>query len=140
LRPGIAFGADLIAGFPTETDEMFRRSLDLIGECDLSWLHVFPYSSREGTPAARMPQIPSAVRKERAAQLRAAGELAAQRFLDRQTGTEAVVLVERDDSGYSEHFAPVRLTGPAPEGTLVRARIERRDGLKLVGEAVRRAA
>lgn len=140
LRPGIAFGADLIAGFPTETDEMFRRSLDLIEECDLSWLHVFPYSVREGTPAARMPQIPSAVRKERAAQLRAAGELAAQRFLDKQAGAEAMVLVERDDSGYSEHFAPVRLTHSAPEGTLVRARIEGREGLKLVGEPVRRAA
>ncbi|MDH5556556.1 MAG: tRNA (N(6)-L-threonylcarbamoyladenosine(37)-C(2))-methylthiotransferase MtaB [Alphaproteobacteria bacterium] len=140
LRPGIAFGADLIAGFPTETDEMFRRSLDLIEECDLSWLHVFPYSPREGTPAARMPQLPVALRKERAAQLRAVGDMAAKRFLDRQTGAEAMVLVERDDSGYSEHFAPVQLTGPAPEGALVRARIARRDGMKLVGEPVRRAA
>ena len=140
LRPGIVFGADLIAGFPTETDEMFRRSLDLIEECDLSWLHVFPYSPREGTPAARMPQLPVALRKERAAQLRAAGDVAAKRFLDSQIGAEAMVLVERDDSGYSEHFAPVKLTGPAPEGALVRARIARRDGMKLVGEPVRRAA
>ena len=140
LRPGIAFGADLIAGFPTETDEMFQRSLDIIEECDLSWLHVFPYSPREGTPAARMPQLPTAVRKERAAQLRAAGELAAERFLDKQTGAEATVLVERDNAGYSEHFAPVQLTEPTPEGALVRARIERRDGLKLIGEPVRRAA
>ena len=140
LRPGIAFGADLIAGFPTETDEMFRRSLDLVEECDLTWLHVFPYSVREGTPAARMPQVPRAVRKERAALLRAAGDRAAERFLDAQAGKDATVLVERDDSGYSEHFAPVRLTRPAPEGTLVRARIERRQGLKLVGEPVRRAA
>ena len=140
LRPGIAFGADLIAGFPTETDENFRRSLDLVDECDLTWLHVFPYSAREGTPAARMPQMAKAVRKERAALLRAAGEQAAERFLDRQAGAEVMVLVERDDIGYSEHFAPVRLTGPAPEGALVRTRIDRRDGLKLVGEAVRRAA
>jgi threonylcarbamoyladenosine tRNA methylthiotransferase MtaB len=140
LRPGIAFGADLIAGFPTETDEMFRRSLDIIEECDLAWLHVFPYSAREGTPAARMPQVPKAVRKERAALLRAAGDRAAERFLDKQAGVEATVLVERDDSGYSEHFAPVRLTAPASEGTLIHARIERREGMKLVGEAVRRAA
>ncbi len=140
LRPGIAFGADLIAGFPTETDGMFRRSLDLIEECGLSWLHVFPYSSRAGTPAARMPQIPSAVRKERASQLRTAGDLAAQRFLDKQAGKDAMVLVERDDSGYSEHFAPVRLTEPALEGALVRVRIDRREGLKLIGEPVRRAA
>ncbi len=140
LRPGIAFGADLIAGFPTETDGMFQRSLDLIEECDLSWLHVFPYSAREGTPAARMPQIPSAVRKQRAARLRTAGEKAAERFLDTQAGRHTTVLVERDDRGYSEHFAPVQLSEPAPEGALVRTRIDRRDGLKLVGKAVRRAA
>jgi len=140
LRPGIAFGADLIAGFPTESDEMFQRSLDLIEECDLAWLHVFPYSAREGTPAARMPQVAKAVRKERAAQLRAAGDRAAERFLDAQTGREATVLVERDNSGYSEHFATVRLTESAPEGSLVRARITLREGMKLIGEAVRRAA
>ena len=119
---------------------MFRRSLDLVEECDLTWLHVFPYSVRDGTPAARMPQVPRAVRKERAAQLRAAGDRAAERFLDAQAGKDATVLVERDDSGYSEHFAPVRLTRSAPEGTLVRARIERRQGLKLVGQPVKRAA
>ena len=140
LRPGIAFGADLIAGFPTETDEMFRRSLDLVEECDLTWLHVFPYSVRDGTPAARMPQVPRAVRKERAALLRAAGDRAAARFLDAQAGKDATVLVERDDGGYSEHFARVQLSEPAPEGALVRARIERREGMKLVGEPVRRAA
>jgi threonylcarbamoyladenosine tRNA methylthiotransferase MtaB len=140
LRPGLAFGADLIAGFPTETDEMFRRSLDLIEECDLVWLHVFPYSARKGTPAARMPQVAKAVRKERAAQLRAAGERAAERFLDAQADCEATVLVERDDSGYSEQFAPVRLTEPTPEGSLVRVRISGREGLKLIGEPVRRAA
>jgi len=140
LRPGIAFGADLIAGFPTETEEMCQRSLDLVEECDLAWLHVFPYSPRSGTPAARMPQVPAALGKERAAQLRATGEAAAQRFLDRQAGREATVLVERDNSGYSEHFAAVALSGPAPEGALVRARIDRRDGLKLVGTPLRRAA
>jgi threonylcarbamoyladenosine tRNA methylthiotransferase MtaB len=140
LRPGIAFGADLIAGFPTETDEMFGRSLDLVEECDLAWLHVFPYSAREGTPAARMPQVPKALRKERAALLRAAGDRAAERFLDAQAGREASILVERDDSGYSEHFAPVRLNAPAPEGAIVRARVQQREGLKLLAEPVRRAA
>jgi len=140
LRPGIAFGADLIAGFPTETDEMFRRSLDLVEECDLAWLHVFPYSARKGTPAARMPQVPKALRKERAALLRAAGDRAAERFLDAQAGREASILVERDDSGYSEHFAPVRLNAPAPEGAIVRARVQQREGLKLLAEPVRRAA
>ena len=140
LRPGIAFGADLIAGFPTETDAMFENTLSLIEECDLTWLHVFPYSSRKGTPAAQMPQVPAALRKERAARLREAGEAAAARFLDRQAGAEATVLVERDDAGYSEHFAPVRLTAPAGEGTLVRARIRGRDNTHLIGEPVRRAA
>jgi threonylcarbamoyladenosine tRNA methylthiotransferase MtaB len=140
LRPGIAFGADLIAGFPTETAEMFENTVSLVAECDLAWLHVFPYSVREGTPAARMPQVPVAVRKERAARLREAGAAAAARFMDGRVGAEATVLVERDNSGYSEHFAPVRLTGPAPEGALVRARICRRDGAKLIGAPGRQAA
>ena len=87
-----------------------------------------------------MPQIPSAVRKERAALLRTAGDRAAERFLDAQAGREATVLIERDDSGYSEHFATVRLSEPASEGALVRARIDRRDGMILIGEPARRAA
>jgi len=140
LRPGIAFGADLIAGFPTETDDMFDNTLSLVEDCDLAWLHVFPFSAREGTPAAQMPQLPSAVRKERAAQLRKAGKAAAARFMDRQAGARATVLVERDDSGYSEHFSPVRLTEPTPEGALVRVRIKGRDGDRLIGEPIRRAA
>jgi len=140
LRPGIAFGADLIAGFPTETERMFQNTLSLVDDCDLSWLHVFPFSARGGTPAARMPQVPAAVRKNRAARLRAAGETAAARFMDRQVGHMAAVLVERDDSGYSEHFAPVRLTAPAPAGTVVRARIERRGGSMLIGAPERQAA
>ncbi len=140
LRPGIAFGADLIAGFPTETGEMFENTTSLIADCDLSWLHVFPYSVREGTPAARMPQVPAAVRKQRAARLREAGEAAAARFMDGRIGSEAAVLVERGDSGYSEHFAPVRLTAPAPEGALVRALICGRDGARLIGAPQRQAA
>ena len=140
LRPGIAFGADLIAGFPTETEEMFENTLSLIADCDLTWLHVFPYSAREGTPAARMPQVSVAVRKQRAARLREAGSVAAARFMDGRIGSEATVLVERGDSGYSEHYAPVRLTEPAPEGALVRARIRGRDGARLIGAPERQAA
>jgi len=140
LRPGLAFGADLIAGFPTETEAMFENTLSLVDECDLAWLHVFPYSARKGTPAARMPQVPAALRRERAARLRAAGEAAAARFMDRQIGRAATVLVERADSGYSEHFAPVRLTAPAPDGAMVRARIDSREGGRLIGAPERAAA
>ncbi|UCH74713.1 MAG: tRNA (N(6)-L-threonylcarbamoyladenosine(37)-C(2))-methylthiotransferase MtaB [Rhodospirillales bacterium] len=140
LRPGIAFGADLIAGFPTESEEMFDSTLSLIDECNLAWLHVFPYSARSGTPASRMPQVPAAVRRQRAARLRGAGEAAAARFMDQQIGGTAAVLIERDGCGYSEHYAPVRLTEIAREGSVVRAQIERRDGATLVGAPERRAA
>ena len=140
LRPGLAFGADLIAGFPTETDAMFENTLSLVEECDLAWLHVFPYSARRGTPAARMPQVPGDVRKARAARLREAGERAAARFMDRLVGATATVLVERDGAGYSEHYAPVRLTAPAAEGALAEVRLARRHGATLLGEPVRRAA
>ena len=108
LRPGIVFGADLIAGFPTETEAMFANSLALVADCGLSYLHVFPYSPRPGTPAARMPQLPTALRKERAARLRAAGDRALAAFLASRVGTTARVLVEKPGFGYCEHFAPVR--------------------------------
>ena len=122
LRPGIVFGADLIAGFPTETDEMFANSLALIDECDLTYLHVFPYSARKGTPAARMPQVPMDRRKARAAELRAAGDRRFASFLDRQVGTEIAALIEKPGDGRSEHYAPVRLTdSSAPVGGVVRA-------------------
>src|SRR5882757_495095 len=86
LRPDVVFGGDIIAGFPTETDEMFSRSLDLVDECGLTHLHVFPFSPRPGTPAARMPQVPRDVAKERARRLRQKGEEARLRFLDTQVG------------------------------------------------------
>ena len=140
LRPDIAFGADLIAGFPTETGEMFENTLSLVEECGLSWLHVFPYSARPGTPAARMPQVPARLRKERAARLREAGEAAAARFLESRVGKHETVLVERNGAGYSEHFAPVRLSQPMAEGALVEARITGRDGGVLIGDPARRAA
>ncbi|ONG53139.1 tRNA (N(6)-L-threonylcarbamoyladenosine(37)-C(2))-methylthiotransferase MtaB [Pseudoroseomonas deserti] len=110
LRPGIALGADLIAGFPTETEAHFSDMLDLVEEAELSFLHVFPYSERPGTPAARMPQLPVPLRRERAARLRAAGAAAAQRFYDARLGQEETVLLERGHRGHTEHFCPVRLS------------------------------
>lgn len=109
LRPEIAFGADLIAGFPTETEDHFAQTLDLVEEAGLTFLHVFPYSERPGTPAARMPQLPKAVRRERAARLREAGVRAARRFYEGRVGRVETVLLERDDRGHTEQFAPIRL-------------------------------
>ncbi|HEX2478611.1 MAG TPA: tRNA (N(6)-L-threonylcarbamoyladenosine(37)-C(2))-methylthiotransferase MtaB [Geminicoccaceae bacterium] len=136
LRPDIAFGADLIAGFPTETDAMFEQTWALIDEAGLTHLHVFPFSERRGTPAARMPQVPKALRQERAARLRTAGQHAMARFLERQVGRSAQVLIERDGRGRSETFAPFRIEtdGAAPEpGALVTVRAERVEGGVLIG-------
>lgn len=133
-RPDIALGADLIAGFPTETEEMFQRSLDLVEECGLVWLHVFPYSSRPGTPAARMPQMPVAVRKERAARLRQAGKQAAARFLDSRIGTDAAVLVEADGIGRTEHYAPIHTEQPMRDGQITTLRVTGRNGDALTGQ------
>jgi threonylcarbamoyladenosine tRNA methylthiotransferase MtaB len=130
LRPDIAFGADLIAGFPTESEAMFARTLELVDDAGLCHLHVFPYSARRGTPAARMPQVPKAVRQERAARLRAAGERAMAGFVDRQIGRLAQVLVERDGRGRSEPFAPFRIEAeraalrPGEIVTVLAARVE----------------
>jgi threonylcarbamoyladenosine tRNA methylthiotransferase MtaB len=109
LRPGIAFGADLIAGVPTETEAMFAGTLSLVEACDLTFLHVFPFSPREGTPAARMPQLPPPAVRERAARLRAAGEAALRRHLARRVGTRDTVLVEGDGHGRAEDYTPVAL-------------------------------
>jgi threonylcarbamoyladenosine tRNA methylthiotransferase MtaB len=114
LRPEIAFGADLIAGFPTESEAMFAHTLELIGEADLTLLHVFPYSARAGTPAARMPQVAKAARKERAARLRAAGARRLADALRAQIGRPARVLVEAQGRGHTEAFAPFRFVGAAP--------------------------
>jgi threonylcarbamoyladenosine tRNA methylthiotransferase MtaB len=123
LRPGLALGADLIAGFPTETEAMFANTLALIEDCGLAFLHVFPFSARPETPAARMPQVPGTVRRERAARLREAGEGAAARFLAGRVGTRASVLVERPTLGRSEHYAPVRLDRAAAPGAVIAATI-----------------
>lgn len=111
LRPDIVFGADLIAGFPTETEEMFADTLDLVEECGLTWLHVFPYSERPGTPAARMPQVSKAEKKQRAARLREVGNVAAQHFLETRVGRNEEVLIETATMGRTPQFAPVRLDG-----------------------------
>jgi threonylcarbamoyladenosine tRNA methylthiotransferase MtaB len=128
-RPDAVFGADLIAGFPTETEAMAANSLRLVADCGLTFLHVFPYSARQGTPAARMPQLPVAERKARATRLRAAGEQSKQRFFASQRGQFAKVLIERSDEsgafGHSEHFAPVRIAGTAlTPGAIVTAIID----------------
>ncbi|GAA0591690.1 hypothetical protein GCM10009416_32620 [Craurococcus roseus] len=124
-RPGIALGADLIAGFPTETDAHHRDTLALVEEMGLSFLHVFPYSERPGTPAARMPAVPVPLRRERAARLREAGAAAAARFCAGRVGQEETVLFEAGNRGHTEHFAPLRLTdgaAPVPRGALLRGR------------------
>lgn len=119
LRPDMVFGADIIAGFPTETDEMFANSLKLVEECDLTFLHVFPYSSRPQTPAAKMPQVALDVRKERAAQLRELGERQLERFLAQHVNSRRMVVVEQGGVGRSEHFAEIVLDENRPIGSLV---------------------
>jgi len=114
LRPDIVFGADIIAGFPTETEEMFVRSLDLVGECGLTFLHVFPYSPRPGTPAARMPQVGGKEIRQRASRLRTSGEAALQRRLASEIGAMRQVLIESATQGRTEHFLPVAISGETP--------------------------
>jgi threonylcarbamoyladenosine tRNA methylthiotransferase MtaB len=121
LRPGIGIGADLIAGFPTETEALFAQTLDFVAEASVPYLHVFPYSERPGTPAARMPAVPVPLRRERAARLRAAGGIEAARFHAAMVGNHADVLAETDGRGHTEHFAPVRVVAAA--GQRLRARI-----------------
>ena len=134
LRPGIAIGADLIAGFPTETEVLFRETLDFIAEAELPYLHVFPYSERPGTPAVRMPAVPHPVRRERAARLREAGRAEAARFHAGLVGRALAVLTEAAGTGRTEHFSPVRLAHDQP-GTLLRARITAADADGVTAEA-----
>jgi threonylcarbamoyladenosine tRNA methylthiotransferase MtaB len=138
LRPDIVLGADIIAGFPTETDEMFARSQALVEECDLTFLHVFPYSPRPGTPAARMPQVPGEAIKERARRLRAAGEVALQRRLACEIGATRQVLIESATQGRTEHFIPVAIGGETSGAvrTLVMAG---HDGARLISDCHRPA-
>src|SRR5690606_32694816 len=131
IRPEIIFGADIIAGFPTETEEMFENSIRIVEECGLTHLHVFPFSPREGTPAARMPQVKREVVKERAARLRAAGEAAYRKHLDSLAGTHQSILIERDGLGRTEGFTLAAIAAGSP-GEIVQATITGHDGTKLV--------
>jgi len=132
LRPDVAFGADIIAGFPTETEAMFGRSLELVDECGLTQLHVFPFSPRAGTPAARMPQIAREVVKERARRLREKGEAAMQQRLDREIGARRSVLAETAQLGRTEQFLPVRLAGPVTPGSIFDADVTGHNGRELL--------
>jgi threonylcarbamoyladenosine tRNA methylthiotransferase MtaB len=136
-RPDLVFGADLIAGFPTEDDAMFANLLSIVDACDLTYLHVFPYSERAGTPAARMPQVPKPVRKARAAALRAKGTERQAAFLASQVGRIISVLVEKDSgAGHSEHYAPVLVRGGAVPGAIVQARVTSVAGDALLAQPV----
>ena len=134
LRPDIALGADLIAGFPTETEAMFSRSQDLVEECGLTFLHVFPYSARPGTPAARMPQVAGGEIKQRAKRLRATGEAALRRRLVAEVGATRDVLIESHRQGRTEHFLPVAISGGAP-GAIRSLVISGNDGAQLTVES-----
>ncbi len=132
LRPDIVFGADIIAGFPTETEEMFENSLRLIDQCGLTFLHVFPFSPRKGTPAARMPQVKGPLIKERAARLRAAGDVALERHLLAQVGATHRILVENPRMGRTEQFTEVDLGQDHAEGQIITAKILGHNGSRLI--------
>jgi threonylcarbamoyladenosine tRNA methylthiotransferase MtaB len=132
LRPDVVFGADLIAGFPTETEEMFARSLDLVAQCELVHLHVFPFSPRPGTPAARMPQVDRALIKERARRLRERGEAALRAHLQAQVGSRQRVLAEQGTSARTEQFTRVRLAKPMASGRIIDVAISAHDGQRLI--------
>lgn len=131
LRPDMTFGADIIAGFPTETEAMFENSMKLVEECDLTWLHVFPYSARPGTPAARMPAVNGAAIKTRAARLRAAGERQVQRHLEAQVGRTHDVLMENPHMGRTAQFTEVSFAASQVEGEIVRTEITGTSGTQL---------
>jgi threonylcarbamoyladenosine tRNA methylthiotransferase MtaB len=132
LRPDVAFGADIIAGFPTESENMFARSLDLIDECGLTQLHVFPFSARPGTSAARMPQIDRAIVKERARLLREKGDAALRRHLDREIGARRRVLAEAHGLARTEQFTPVRLPAVLTPGSILDLTMMGHDGRQLL--------
>lgn len=133
LRPDMTFGADVIAGFPTETDAMFESSLRLVKDCDLTWLHVFPYSPRPGTPAARMPQVNGTVIKERASRLRSLGNQQVANYLGRQVGTTQLVLMESPRMGRTEQFAEVLLPANQVEGQVLSIQIAQANKTNLLG-------
>ncbi len=136
LRPEIAFGADIIAGFPTETEEMFQKTLDIVEECGLTFLHVFPYSEREGTPAAKMPPVDKSVRKERAARLRALGERQLEKFLNNNVNKAMQVIVENNNMARAENFAPIALSEDIDPGQLLRVYTTGIKNHTLVGDVI----
>src|SRR5579875_3351506 len=136
LRPEVALGADLIAGFPTESEEMFRRTLELIAECALAFVHVFPYSARPGTPAARMPAVPESVVRERAARLRQAAAAALAADLAARRGSESEVLIERPQRGRAAFYAAVAFAGDGAPGTIRRMRFADSRADRLIGVPV----
>ena len=135
-RDNIAFGADIIAGFPTETEEMFLNTLNLVKEAEICHLHVFPYSERSGTPAARMPQVEKSIRKERASRLRATGEIELGKFLQNNVGRISELLIESNGLGKTENFLPVIINTNIPQGQLVKAKIIGVKDAQLIGELV----
>ena len=137
FRPDMAFGADIIAGFPTETEEMFQNTLNIVEECDLTFLHVFPYSERPGTPAAKIPdQVPPPVRKERARLLRNLGDKQVEKFLNFHVKQKRQVIVEKDNIGRTEHFAEVRLDRECQVGSLVNVQTDGISGTSLTGKVL----
>ena len=136
FRPDMTFGADIIAGFPTETDTHFENSLKLVAECNLTWLHIFPYSIRKGTPAACMPQVSGKLIKRRAAQLREAGKLEVQRHLQRQIGQKHQVLIENPYMGRTQQFAEVTFEKPQVEGKIVSTLIHSATESQLQGREI----
>lgn len=133
VRPDIVFGADFITGFPTESDDAFEQTMDLVRTAGLTHLHVFPYSARSGTPAAKMPMVDMGVRKERAKKLRTLGEEMYQALLDRQIGKTMDVLVEHDNMGFSQNYLKVHVSHAVNPGEIVTVKIKKRRGNELVG-------
>ncbi len=131
LRPDVSYGADIIAGFPTETEEMFENTNRLITEADLQFLHIFPYSPREGTPAARMPQVEKHIRKERAKILRQTGEQSLVKFFGKFQNSKAKILLEKDNFGHSENFIPVEIEKPGAQNTIIEVELSSFDNKKM---------
>ena len=131
VRPEVTFGADIIAGFPTETNKMFENSLKLVTECNLTWLHIFPYSARVGTPASRMPQVNSQKVKERAKELRELGSSQVSKYLTSQVGLQHKILMENETLGRTEQFAEVQFKTPRKPGIIISAKINSFENHKL---------
>ncbi len=135
-RPDIVFGADIIAGFPTETEEMFSRTMDIVEECAITFLHVFPYSPRPGTPAAKMPQVPARERKERAARLRSLGEKQLEKELNKHINKIVYPIVEEEKTGRTEHFLKVSFCRDQEPGSVKRFRVTSTENGSLFGDIV----